>query len=148
MHFREAVPSDIKQLQEVRNSVRENVLSDPSRITEDDYRDYLFHRGKGWVCEEGERIIGFAVADLAGNNIWALFLRPGYEGKGIGKRLHERMLDWYFSQTTETVWLSTAPDTRAEGFYRKLGWTEAGLYGKGEQKFEMSYANWKKQEMR
>ncbi len=28
-------------------------------------------------------------------------------------------------------------------FYRKAGWTEVGIYGKGEIKFEMTYDDWK-----
>jgi len=53
------------------------------------------------------------------------------------------MINWYFEQTKTNVWLGTAPNTRAEMFYRKAGWTEIGIHGKGEIKFEMSYENWK-----
>ena len=52
------------------------------------------------------------------------------------------MLDWYFEQTKENVWLSTSPMTRAERFYRKAGWKEIGTHGKGEIKFEMTYDDW------
>jgi hypothetical protein len=55
------------------------------------------------------------------------------------------MLEWYFSNTKEKVWLGTAPHTRAEIFYRNAGWKENGLHGKGEIKFEMEYATWKAQ---
>jgi len=144
MIFREAGVGDIKNIQIVRNSVKENVLSDPSLVTDKDCENYLTIRGKGWVCDIDNAVIGFAIADLEENNIWALFLQPGYEGKGIGKKLHDIMLDWYFSKTKEKVWLGTAPDTRAEMFYRKCGWKEAGKHGKGEIKFEMTYDDWKK----
>ena len=144
MIFREARVGDIKNIQIVRNSVKENVLSDPSLVTDKDCENYLTIRGKGWVCDIDNAVIGFAIADLEENNIWALFLQPGYEGKGIGKKLHDIMLDWYFSKTQEKVWLGTAPDTRAERFYRKCGWKEAGKHGKGEIKFEMTYDDWKK----
>ncbi len=53
------------------------------------------------------------------------------------------MLDWYFAQHKESVWLSTAPASRAETFYRKAGWDEVGTYGKGEIKFEMTVNSWK-----
>lgn len=143
MIFREARVSDIPQIQGVRNSVKENTLSDPALVTDNDCEDYMFNRGKGWVCEIEGRVVGFAIADLVDHNVWALFVQPGFDGRGIGKRLHDNMLDWYFSQTVLTIWLGTAPNTRAEKFYRIAGWKEVGTHGKGEIKFEMSATNWK-----
>lgn len=142
MKIREATVEDIPQIQIVRNSVQENTLSDPGLVTDADCADYLTRRGKGWVCEVEGRIVGFSIVDVHGRNVWALFLRPEYEKQGIGRQLHDRMLDWYFSQTSETLWLSTSPGTRAERFYRKAGWQETGLYGKGEIKFEMTPEAW------
>lgn len=143
MIFREATTDDIKQIQIVRNLVKENVLSDPSKVTDKDCEEYLTHRGKGWVCEINDQVVGFAIADLQDRNIWALFVNPEHEGIGVGKQLHDLMLDWYFSKTSETVWLGTAPNTRAEQFYRKAGWTETGMHGKSEIKFEMSFEKYK-----
>ncbi len=142
MNFRVAEVKDIAGIQVVRRLVKENRLSDPGFVTDQDVRDFISHRGKGWVCEEDGHILGFAIADLKENNIWALFVHPGHEGKGIGKNLHALMLDWYFAQGKDHAWLSTAPGTRAEKFYRKAGWTEKGIYGKGEIKFEMSGSDW------
>ena len=142
MLVREAKIEDIKQIQVVRNSVKENILSNPNLVTDKDCEEFLFERGKGWVCEIDSQIIGFSIVDLKENNIWALFLDPNFEKKGIGRKLHDIMLDWYFSQTTETVWLGTSFNTRAEGFYRKTGWKEIGLHGTKEIKFEMTFENW------
>jgi GNAT superfamily N-acetyltransferase len=144
MIFREARVSDIPQMQVVRNSVRENQLSNPALVTDQDCEEYVTNRGKGWVCEADNTIVGFAIADLKENNIWALFIHPNYEGKGIGRRLHDTMLDWYFDQTQKAVWLGTAPGTRAEQFYKKAGWSVVGTHGKGETKFEMSYEDWQR----
>jgi GNAT superfamily N-acetyltransferase len=144
MHIREARLTDIPQIQFVRHSVRENTLSDPALVTDADCAEYLSIRGKGWVCELADTIVGFAIADLQGRNIWALFMRPEFERKGIGKKLHDTMLDWYFSQTKEKVWLGTAPQTRAEQFYTQAGWTAAGVVNKGEVKFEMTFEDWAK----
>ena len=143
MVIRESKKEDIPQIQLVRNSVKENTLSDPSLVTDRDCEVFLFERGKGWVCEIDHRIAGFSIVDLKENNIWALFLHPDFEKKGIGRKLHDIMLDWYFEQTGETVWLGTASGTRAEMFYRKSGWLETGIHGKGEIKFEMPYNHWK-----
>src|ERR1044071_7308418 len=139
MIFREATIRDIPQIQAVRHAVKENVLSNPALVTDKDCEEYIMVRGKGWVCEVDNMIVGFSIADLRENNIWALFLRPEFEGKGIGKKRHDIMLEWYFSKTTKPVWLGTAPNTRAEKFYRKAGWKEAGTHGKQEIKFEMSF---------
>ena len=143
MIFREALTDDIKQIQAVRNAVKENVLSNPGLVTDKDCVEYLTLRGKGWVCENDGTIIGFAIADLIDNNIWALFVHPDFEKNGIGKTLHDTMLNWYFDQQKEMVWLSTGSNTRAEKFYALQGWREAGLYGKGETKFEMTAEEWK-----
>ncbi len=142
MIFREASIEDILQIQIVRHSVRENMLSDPALVTDQDCATYLTVRGKGWVCEIDSRIVGFSIAALQDNNIWALFVHPEFEGRGIGRRLHDAMLDWYFSQTKDKVWLGTESGTRADQFYRKSGWTEAGTHGKGETRFEMTYEDW------
>ena len=142
MTIREARLDDIEQIQIVRNLVTENPLSNPGLVTDKDCEEFMFERGKGWVCEIDNEIVGFSIADLRDNNIWALFLNPQFEKRGIGRQLHDVMLDWYFTQTKEKVWLGTAPKTRAETFYRKSGWTEVGLHGKGEIKFEMTIDEW------
>lgn len=143
MHFREATLADIPQIQQVRNAVKENVLSDPALVSDADCADYITRRGKGWVCEHANTIIGFSIADLQDHNIWALFVHPEHEAKGIGRMLHDQMLNWYFAQTKTPVWLSTAPQSRAEAFYRKAGWKQTGVHGKGEIRFEMSANDWK-----
>lgn len=142
MQYREATVEDIPQMQLVRNSVKENMLSDPTLVTDEACREYLTQRGKGWICEVNDRIAGFAIADLKENNIWALFVHPEFEGKGIGRNLHKFMLDWYFSTGKEKVWLGTSPNTRAAVFYQKMGWRETGLHGSDEIKFEMTKKDW------
>jgi GNAT superfamily N-acetyltransferase len=142
MTFREASVKDIKQLQVVRHLVKENILSDPSLVTDADCARYLTTDGRGWVCESEGTVLGFAIIDTTDNNIWALFVRPEFEKKGIGKKLHDIMVDWHFSHSKDTLWLGTAPRTRAESFYRVRGWQEKGMHGKKEIKFEMSYQDW------
>ena len=143
MIFREACIDDIKQIQVVRNAVKENTLSNPALVTDADCEAYLFNRGKGWVCLANNVVVGFSIVDLEDHNVWALFVHPDFEKKGIGKRLHDSMLDWYFENTKEKVWLGTSPGTRAEQFYKMQGWKEVGMHGTKEIKFEMSYEEWK-----
>ncbi len=101
MIYREAEIRDIPQIQIVRHSVKENILSDPSLVTDKDCEEFITKRGKGWVCEINGIVVGFSIVDLKEKNIWALFVYPEHEGKGIGKRLHKEMLDWYFNKTKE-----------------------------------------------
>jgi GNAT superfamily N-acetyltransferase len=142
MVFREATFEDITEMQVVRNAVKENTLSHPSLVPDEDYKEFIESRGKGWVCSIDDRIVGFAFADIKENNIWALFVLPAFEHKGIGKMLQKIMLNWYFDQGKEKVWLGTAFNTRAEMFYRKSGWKEIGTNGPKEIKFEMTKMSW------
>ncbi|HPW63840.1 MAG TPA: GNAT family N-acetyltransferase [Cyclobacteriaceae bacterium] len=141
--FREATTADIKGIFVVRYSVKENMLSESDLVDENLCESYLTERGKGWVCEMDGEIVGFAIADLKDNSIWALFIKPEYEKQDIGRQLHTIMLDWYFSKTQKTVWLGTNPNTRAELFYRKAGWKEVGTHGEDEIKFEMTFKDWR-----
>lgn len=144
MLYREAQVADIPQYMAVRMAVKENQLSSPDRVTEQDNIDYLTRRGKGWVCEADGQIVGFAIADLQDHSIWALFVHPNYDRQGIGRQLQTLMLHWYFSQTQHPVWLSTSPGTRAEEFYRQSGWHETGRTSSGETRFELTMEEWTK----
>ena len=72
MTIREAKIEDIQQIQLVRNSVKENTLSDPGLVSDQDCKEFITERGKGWVCEINDQIVGFAIADLKKRNIWEL----------------------------------------------------------------------------
>jgi len=124
-------------------SVKENALSNPNLVKPEDYEEYLTVRGKGWLCEAEHQIIGFAIVDILDHNVWALFLHPLHEQKGIGRKLHDAMMNWYFNQTSETIWLSTSPGTRAEAFYHKAGWLQTGFQSNGEVRFEMTIERWR-----
>ena len=141
MLVRIAAEADIPQMHRIRMSVRENRLADPSRVRPSDYRVTLAERGRGWVAEVDGRMAGFAVADLARSNIWALFVDPEMEGRGAGRALHGVMMGWMFASGAAAVWLSTDPGTRAERFYVSSGWRYAGEEH-GEARYEMSRERW------
>jgi GNAT superfamily N-acetyltransferase len=138
MVFREAQFADIGKMHGIRVAVKENRLSDPNRISSLDYEKNLKERGKVWVCEIEAQVIRFAIVDLFESKIWALFVDPIFEGKSVGRKLQQLMLNWYFKQTENTIWLGTSPGTRAEQFYRKTGWKATGTHSNGEILFEMS----------
>ncbi len=142
MNIRTAKVGDIAAMHEIRVAVKENVLNNPALVTEADYIYFLTNHGKGWVCEIENVIRGFAIIDIDDNNIWALFVHPDFDKRGIGRALHDTMLKWFFGQNKQTIWLSTAPASRAEQFYTKAGWEPTGLTKSGEIRFEMSQMAW------
>ena len=111
----------------IRLAVRENALSNPGRITEAMYRDYLDALGRGWVALDGDEVIAFAYADRTDGSIWALFVDPAREGLGAGKRLLRLAVDWLFETGFDEVRLGTAANTRADRFYAAQGWTREGM---------------------
>ena len=121
----------------VRLAVRENALSSPDRISVADYIAALEQLGRAWVMEAGGEIVAFATGYKSGN-IWALFVHPEHEGRGYGKALHSEMVNWLWSQGLSRLWLTTAPGTRAEYFYRSLGWESCGLVLGGELRMELA----------
>lgn len=135
--IRQAVAKDIDAMHRVRMSVRENrlvstVLS-PAR-----YLEYLEARGRGWVLESDNAIIAFAVADSRDGSLWALFVDPKHESTGHGRRLHDAAVAWLFEQGHDRIWLTTAPGTRAESFYRRAGWEVVGDAPHGEVRLELA----------
>jgi GNAT superfamily N-acetyltransferase len=130
--FREANLEDIPALNEVRLSVKENALSDPRRITPEMYVDYLSVAGKGWLCEVDEEVVGFSVASTGDASIWALFVKPSHEGRGIGKHLLKLATSWLFEMGAQSVILSTAAHTRADRFYERQGWKRGDIKPDGE----------------
>ena len=144
MQFRIAEIQDIDRIRTIRNVVRENKLANPDQIPSELIEAYLIQRGRGWVCLIKDHIVGFSIVDLVDHNVWALFVHPDFEGQGVGKQLHDIMLDWYFEQTDQTIWLGTEPGTRAERFYQKAGWVNLGMHNAYETKFEMSLQQWLK----
>ncbi|MBP7173103.1 MAG: GNAT family N-acetyltransferase [Cloacibacterium sp.] len=143
MIIKEADISHIEEMHVLRMSVKENQLSNPNLISEEDYINFIDKKGKTWITEEHHKILGFATIDLENKNIWALFVHPEFEKKGIGKKLHQTMIDWYFKENNEKLWLSTAQNTRAEKFYEFLGWKKVGILDNNEIKFELTQQDWK-----
>lgn len=125
--LRQARADDIPAMSAIRLAVKENVLSDPSRVTEQMYRDYLDLLGRGWVVEVDGKVVGFSYADKTDASIWALFVAQDYEGRGIAKRLLNAAVEWLFALGHESVHLSTSKDTRADKFYTSQGWTRSVL---------------------
>ncbi len=131
VRLRRACSADIPAMSAIRLSVHENVLSDPARVTLQMYEDYLDRDGRGWVAEIDGEIAGFSYADRRDASIWALFVNPRHEGRGLGKALLALAVTWLFELGHGRVRLGTTPGTRADRFYAALGWSR--MQGDGRE---------------
>ena len=138
--IRQATEADIPRLVEIRASVRENQLRDPSRVTPADYV-WFIAQSDIWLWTDDGTILGFAAGDPRDGSIWALFIDPGHEGRGIGRHLLERACQTVRSAGFDKATLTTGPGTRAERFYREGGWAETGRSPRGETVFERQLGN-------
>ena len=127
--------ADIPAMHEVRLAVRENRLTTDA-ITEQHYRSAIEDTGRGWVAEEAGTVIGFAVGNRVTGNVWALFVHPDHEGKGVGRLLQAVMLQWLFAEGVPRAWLTTGPGTRAQRFYEATGWSRTCTTSQGEVVYE------------
>ena len=121
--------------------MKENQLSNPGLVTDQDCEAYITIRGKGWVCEINNRIAGFATAGLKDHCIRALFIHPDHERKGIANN----------STTSCLPGISKNKNNRLAGDFAVYKsrevllsgrWKAVGKHGQGEMKFEMSYEAW------
>lgn len=134
--LREARRGYIAAIQRVRHSVRENILTS-GPVTDADVQNTLESTGKGWVIETGGEVVAFAIGRATDGNVWGLFVEPGHERRGHGRRLHDTMVAWLWAQGLQKLWLTTEPGTRAQRFYQAAGWRNAGITEHGEILFEL-----------
>jgi GNAT superfamily N-acetyltransferase len=138
LHDRQAELADIPRLQVIRAAVRENILSNPALVTVPDYEEHIRGPGRSWVCEEDGVILGFSSAHPGGRSIWALFVDPAHERRGIGRALLDHAVAWLWTfSEIDAVQLTTAVGTRADNFYRAAGWSDTGRSRSGEVIFRL-----------
>ena len=139
--IREAIGAVMPGIARVRTSVRENLLTTEQLaqrgITNAGVAASLLVDRKGWVAERSTEIVAFSMADRADPSIFALFVLPEYEGRGLGNRLLDLALRWLWDNGAELVWLTTSPDTRAARFYARRSWAPVGIVPGGDMRFEL-----------
>jgi GNAT superfamily N-acetyltransferase len=135
MPIRLAAQTDIPELKRIRLSVRENVLN-PMRVSDRDY-DWFVRTGPVWVWDDGSEILGFAAGDPRDGSVWALFVHPDWEGRGIGTALLKRACASLSDTGHRKATLDTEPKTRAAAFYRRRGWIEEGVDASGQLRFSL-----------
>ena len=65
--------------------MEENTLGDPALVTDDNCEEYLFSRGKGWVCLTGDVVVGFSIVDIKGKKYLGLVCTTDYEKRNWKK---------------------------------------------------------------
>lgn len=136
LRIRLASAADVPAMHRLRSSVLENRLTDPRRVSEASYLPYI-KAGSAWVAESDTSILGFGAIDRPKATVWALFIDPHTEGRGVGLALHNQMIHWARETGLGGLSLGTEKGTRAETFYKRAGWTEIGTTAGGEVLFEM-----------
>ena len=134
MTIRKATLADRPRITEVRLAVRENTLSNPTGVAETAL--WIYENSTFWVWEEDGAVQGFSAADPRDGTIFALFVHPDYEGRGIGRALLPLACAELKAAGFAVAQLNTGPGTRAERFYRADGWTAVGRQDDGEIIFE------------
>ena len=112
---------------QIRAAVRENRLVSRT-IGAEDYRPYV-EDGRCWVCEDAGAVQAFAALDASAASVWALFVAPQAEGRGLGRRLLDRLLGEARARGLAALSLDTEAGTRAEAFYLARGFTIAARDG-------------------
>lgn len=112
--LRQAVRSDVPDLFRVRGAVSENRLLPSLIIPDVQFVEALETTSRGWVIEVDGVIVAFALGDSLTGSIRALFVDPPHRGHGYGRRLHDTVVEWLWSQGHDRVWLNAEPDSRLD----------------------------------
>jgi GNAT superfamily N-acetyltransferase len=141
MRVRIADIQDVETLFDIRTSVRENHQSREELagigVTPASVAEMLRTDSRAWIADVDGRPVAFSMANAAERTVFAMFVRPGYEGRGLGRALMAEAEAWLFAQGADEIWLTTGSDPaiRANGFYRHLGWQEDGTTQDGQIRY-------------
>lgn len=140
-----ASANDVSAIFAVRTSVRDNYLSYDDLyelgLTEGVLKDFIASSCV-WVAEVNAQVVGFVIADVEGGCVFAVFLLPEHEGRGMGRLLMAEAESHLFIRH-QKIWLETdgREAVRANGFFRKCGWRPAATLGSGD----ILYIKWRGQ---
>lgn len=127
VQLRLASLTDVDALFTIRLAVTDNVLTRPQLadlgITPESIAEWIAAEACAWVMEVGGEVVGFSLVDLEAGEVFALFVRPDWQGQGFGTRLlaaaeaalfRHHALIWLITDGTHSV--------GANAFYRAQGW--------------------------
>ena len=139
MHVRPATAENVEALFDIRCSVKENYQSREELaslgITAQSIKE-MIEAGDyiTTIAETENRPVGFSMAQISEGYVFACFVRPEFEGRGIGRALMETAEQGLRKNGVQEAWLSTGPEPelRAPGFYTRLGWYKDGFLDDGQ----------------
>lgn len=141
--IRLASVADVSAMFKVRASVGENTMTPAELsaigVTPETIALAVESAACAWVATVDEHVVGFAMVDLDTACLFALFVLPEHEGRGIGTRL-TKTCELALFQRHATAWLETANGSRAAQLYRHLGWRNEVDLGGGDIRLEKQRA--------
>ncbi len=140
--LRPATPADVPTLFAIRTAVRENHMSldelAVAGMTPETVAGLVQSPKAGtWLALWDGHPAGFAMARQDPGDVFALFVLPDMEGRGVGGAFLAQAEAWLASRGLASTWLLTggAPGLRAATFYAARGWIAAGREADGQIRF-------------
>lgn len=133
--LRLATENDIEVIFDIRTSVKENHLSKQQLtelgITEPVILSLIQNTSTVWLAEVQHQVCGFSIVDLTEGSIFAMFVHPDFEAKGVGTALLKKAEDLLFNSCQE-ICLETDQKSRAFEFYLRQGWCVSEYFDNGD----------------
>ena len=137
--IRLATIEDVDRIFDIRTSVNENHLSRAELaqmgITDETIGHAIAAEDCTWIAEVDGTAVGFAMADAEEGSVFAAFIKPEWEGMGLGRQLVEQAERFLFTRH-DILWLETDGSSRAYGFYQRLGWLPVRTLENCDVRFE------------
>ncbi|SDJ13321.1 hypothetical protein SAMN05216189_10139 [Pseudomonas delhiensis] len=141
IHIRPATETDVATLFAIRTSVRQNHLSHEQLaelgITPASVAEAIRLGPCCWLAEADGVAAGFAMVDGTAGEVFALFVRPEYEGRGVGRLLLATAETSLFREHAR-IWLVTdgSDGIRANAFYQRQGWRKVASLDARDVRYE------------
>lgn len=129
--IRVATVGDVDSLFAIRTSVAQNHLSREQMaalgITPQVLTQAIRDSDCVWIADVEGQPVAFTMIDQAEGELFALFVRPGFENRGLGRQLMAVAESALFARHERIFLITDGRDLiRANGFYRRLGWSVVG----------------------
>jgi GNAT superfamily N-acetyltransferase len=127
--YRQMTERDVGDFYSVRFSVSENKIHPHQvHLLNSNLLREKIRQGGGSVCEYRGQVVGVCLPVITDKPfISALFVKPDFDGNGVGHTLLDRALAWLTAKGVKQVSLVTDPGSRADKIYQHLGWQRGEL---------------------